>query len=363
MDYLNVMRPNLRKIIWLELTRAIERDLYMRKVMQIQSSPGNLPSFKSLSCPQEELDPSGSVDKPKGRVESPASSIKGGDDTLKSQDGQGWWVHIYAEHIYSTLQKHQELRIPYGRNSPQLEYRRYLVDFMGLLCEKLHINIGTQHLAVYLMDHFMDNHSIADTQLHLTCLVSLQIAAKSEELDRLIPTIDTLSSFVQYAYGVEEFKRMELTVLKFYKWNLNIPTAAHFINYYLHNALDVSDIYRGKQLEDQFENAEKAFERYTKYFLEISLQEVIFLEHTPATVSACCVLASRKCMNIQPLWPRRLEIKTGKSVKGLAKCGNLMLNQHDRDEQAEKTDEIQTTSEGSLPSNLYELPTQYLQTV
>ena len=334
--------------------------------MQAQTSP--VETFKSLSCPEEELNHTEAGDKTKHRilgvpylVETPVPSPKR-VSSQKHEEGQGWWAHIYAEYIYTSLQKHQELRMPYDRKSPQLEYRRYLVDFMGLLCEKLDINIGTQHLAVYIMDHFMDNHSIVDTQLHLTCLVSLQIAAKCEELDRLIPTIDTLASFVHYAYGPKEFKRIELVILKFYKWNLNIPTAAHFINYYLHNALHPTDIYQGKPLDDKFENAEKAFERYAYYFLEISLQEIIFLEHTPATVSACCVLASRKCMNIQPLWPRRLEIKTGKTVKDLAKCGNLMLNQHDRDEQAEKTEEINASSDGSLPSNLYELPTQYLQT-
>lgn len=326
--------------------------------MQSQSSPTQ--EVKSPTSPQSQ-DPPGSADK--STKSSPASSTKGEGSGSQKPKGGGWWLHVCSEHIYGTLKKHQELRIPYERKSPQLEYRRYLVDFMGLICEKLCINIGTQHLAVYLMDHFMDSHSITDTQLHLTCLVCLQIAAKSEELDKLIPTIDTLSSFVQYAYGSHEFKRLELVILKFFHWNLNIPTAAHFIDYYLHNALDPTDIYLGKQLEDQFDNAEKAFERYAKYFLEISLQDVIFLEHTPATVSACCVLASRKCMNLQPLWPRRLEIKTGKAVKDLAKCGNLMLNQHDKDEQAEKTEEFRGTPEESLSSNLYEHPTQYLQAV
>ena len=333
--------------------------------MPTQPSPGE--NFKSLSCPQEELNQTEGVEKSKHRIQgiqyivrTPAPSPKE-TSTQKEQKGKGWWMLEYAEHIYSSLEKHQGLRIPYERKSPQLEYRRYLVDFMGLLCENLEINIGTQHLAVYLMDHFMDNHSITDIQLHLICLVSLQIAAKSEELDTRIPTIDTLSVFVQYAYKQDEFKRMELMILKFYKWNLNIPTAAHFINYYLYKALDPTDLHQGKPLED-LEYAEKAFECYANYFLEISLQEVNFLEHSPATVSACCVLVTRKCMNIQPLWPRRLEIKTGKTVKDLAKCGNLMLNQHDRDEQAEKNNEIHATREGPLPSNLYEVSGQYPQT-
>ena len=90
---------------------------------------------------------------------------------------------------------------PYYGRSPQLGRRKELVLWTSRVAEKLRsVNCtclvsflnteiisrfcnATVHLAVSLLDYFMDSHNIADEQVHLVCLGCLCTAAKVEDLD------------------------------------------------------------------------------------------------------------------------------------------------------------------------------------
>ncbi len=73
---------------------------------------------------------------------------------------------------------------PFRRQSPQLEScRRHLVDWTCQVGERLELASCSVHLAVRLLDLFMDAHVVEPAQLYLVCLVSLLLAAKMEEKD------------------------------------------------------------------------------------------------------------------------------------------------------------------------------------
>lgn len=65
--------------------------------------------------------------------------------------------------------------------------------------------------------------------------------------------------------------KMELLLLETFGWNLCMPTPAHFIDYYLHAAVQEGDLHNGWPLSSLSKT--KAFmDKYTHYFLEVSLQ-------------------------------------------------------------------------------------------
>ena len=70
---------------------------------------------------------------------------------------------------------------------------------------------------------------------------SLSLAAKFEEPDDHLPTIELLQQAAQFGlpdyYTREEFQAMEIYLLKVFKWSVSHPTAAHFTDYYLHQSL------------------------------------------------------------------------------------------------------------------------------
>lgn len=64
---------------------------------------------------------------------------------------------------------------------------------------------------------------------------------------------------------------MELLLLETFDWNLCMPTAAHFIDYYLHASVKEDDLYNGWPISS-ISKTKVFMDKYTHYFLEVSLQ-------------------------------------------------------------------------------------------
>lgn len=64
---------------------------------------------------------------------------------------------------------------------------------------------------------------------------------------------------------------MELLLLETFDWNLCMPTAAHFIDFYLHASVKEDDLYNGWPISS-ISKTKVFMDKYTHYFLEVSLQ-------------------------------------------------------------------------------------------
>lgn len=96
--------------------------------------------------------------------------------------------------------------------------RVHVVDFISDICKYLPISDTTRHLAILLMDHFMEKHSIMDFRLKLVALTCLLVAAKMEDRDDHLPTIKHLKNLAKLnnmdEYSRESFQKMELYLMK-----------------------------------------------------------------------------------------------------------------------------------------------------
>lgn len=64
---------------------------------------------------------------------------------------------------------------------------------------------------------------------------------------------------------------MELLLLETFQWNLYLPTAAHFIEYYLSVAVHDGDLHDGWPMTS-LGKTKVYMAKYADYFLEVSLQ-------------------------------------------------------------------------------------------
>lgn len=89
---------------------------------------------------------------------------------------------------------------------------------MSHVCKCLPFSNTTRHLAVLLLDHFMEKHSIMDYRLKLVALTCLLVAAKMEDRDDYLPSIKHLKTLAKLndraEYSCENFKKMELYLMK-----------------------------------------------------------------------------------------------------------------------------------------------------
>ncbi|XP_010125898.1 PREDICTED: cyclin-J-like protein, partial [Chlamydotis macqueenii] len=223
-----------------------------------------------------------------------------------------------------------ELKLPvYKAHSPQIGMRRYFIDLLTALSNRFGLCPTARHLAVYLLDLFMDRYDITVKQLHITSFACLLLASKFEEKEDKVPKLEHLNNLaymcnVNVVLNKKDLLRMEMLLLENFNWNLCLPTPAHYIDYYLYASIGENDLHNGWPITSLTKI--KAFlEKYTYYFLDFSLQDHTFLHFRPSLIAAACVCASRICMQISPAWTTQLELLTCYSWEHLAQCIEIML--------------------------------------
>lgn len=80
---------------------------------------------------------------------------------------------------FLTFLSFQELKLPvYRAHSPQIGMRRYFADLLAILSNRYQLCPTARHLAVYLLDLFMDHYDVAVKQLYVIALSCLLLASK-----------------------------------------------------------------------------------------------------------------------------------------------------------------------------------------
>ncbi|CAB1353060.1 unnamed protein product, partial [Coregonus sp. 'balchen'] len=240
------------------------------------------------------------------------------------REGQ-WWKSQLAADIHTSL-RIKELKLPtYKSHSPQIGMRRYFADLLAVLSNRYQLCPAARHLAVYLLDLFMDHYDVAVRQLYVIALSCLLLASKFEEKEDRVPKLEQLNSLgfmcsLNLSLSKKDLVKMELLLLETFGWNLCMPTPAHFIDYYLHAAVQEGDLHNGWPLSSL---------NKTKAFMD---------NFRPSQVAAACIAASRICLQITPSWSTVLHLLTGYSWEHLTQCIKLMLLAHDYDvKQANKS--------------------------
>ncbi|KAJ8248232.1 hypothetical protein GJAV_G00239830 [Gymnothorax javanicus] len=246
-----------------------------------------------------------------------------------------WWKGQLAGDIYQAL-RYKELKLPrYKGQSPQLNLRRYFADLIAIVSNRFRLCPTARHLAVYLLDLVMDRYDISVQQLHVVALSCLLLASKFEEREDRVPKLDMLNSLdcmssMNLVLTKQSLLNMELLLLESFQWNLYLPTAAHFIEYYLSITVHESDQHAGWPVSN-LEKTSLYVAKYADYFLEVSLQDQAFLNYAPSLVAAACIASSRIVLRLTPTWPTRLQRLTVYSWDHLSACAERLLVAHDND--------------------------------
>ncbi|KAM4034968.1 cyclin-J [Anomaloglossus baeobatrachus] len=246
-----------------------------------------------------------------------------------------WWKGQLAADIHQAL-RYKELKLlSYKGQSPQLNLRRYFADLIAIVSNRFKLCPTARHLAVYLLDLFMDRYDISIQQLHIVALSCLLLASKFEDKEDRVPKLDQLNSLgcmtnMSLVLTKQNLLHMELLLLETFEWNLCLPTPAHFIEYYLSIAVHDTDLHDGWPMIC-LEKTKIYMAKYADYFLEVSLQDHVFLNYIPSLVAAACVAASRIILRLTPSWPTRLHRLTVYSWDILVPCIERLLIAHDND--------------------------------
>ncbi|XP_065546842.1 cyclin-J-like protein [Lathamus discolor] len=246
-----------------------------------------------------------------------------------------WWKGELAADIHHTLRM-KELKLPvYKARSPQIGMRRHFVDVLTVLSNHCNLCPTARHLAIYLLDLFMDRYDVTAKQLHIISFVCLLLASKFEEKEEKVPKLELFNNLaymckVNVVLNKQDLLTVEILLLENFDWNLCMPTPAHYIDYYLGVSVGENDLHNGWPITSP-PKVKDFLEKYAYYFLDFSVQDPTFLHFRPSLIAASCVCASRICMQVSPAWTAQLELLTCYSLEHLAQCIEMMLTYYEND--------------------------------
>ncbi|XP_017552164.1 cyclin-J isoform X2 [Pygocentrus nattereri] len=185
---------------------------------------------------------------------------------------------------------------------------------------------------------------------------------KFEEREDRVPKLETLNSLgcmssMNLVLTKQGLLHMELLLLETFHWNLYLPTAAHFIEYYLSIAVTETDLHDGWPMVC-LEKTMLYMTKYADYFLEVSLQDHAFLRFAPSLVAAACVASSRVILRLSPSWPPRLQRLTAYTWEQLLPCVEKLLMAHDSDVKEANKQKCQQLQQPSLQPGQAVFPAQ-----
>jgi len=231
------------------------------------------------------------------------------------------------------------------RRSPQLQFRNGLVNWLVVTCKELGLHPSTIHLAVKILDSFMDGHNIEQEKLTLVAIAALTIAAKFAEKETKVPRFAQLIRHTPVeikkdllGHTVGEQGCLETLILSYFEWNVFIPTAHSFVELLMPNGinpLEDSVSLDGKSPPELMppdfieKNLKSRFLYFVKVFQDIALQDVNMVEVRPSVLAASIIYASRRVVGLFPIWPQRLSNQTNliqTQVSHFIDCAQVLLD-------------------------------------
>jgi len=265
--------------------------------------------------------------------------LEGTDYLLKANRlGLTYDIVDYSQDVIMWLKKREQHLPEFRRQSPQIKKRRRLIDWTTAVAEKLELSTCTVHLAVKLLDYFMDGHDIQNPQLYLVCLVSILLASKMEEKDDKIPKCSKLNALVQHKFPKPDFLSLEFVMLKYFNWSLGMPTACNFAEMWLPYAIQPTDSHNNGPMVS-FREARSYFHQYVKYFLDLSLVDPQFIDVPPSQLGAAILAVARIAFGLTPFWSHEMSTLTGFVLESLHGCTEVLLHTFRKDGTGERVGE------------------------
>lgn len=252
----------------------------------------------------------------------------------------------YSKDMFYYMKKKEIERYNICYQSPQISWRRALVDWTCSVASKLGVGDAAAHLAIRLLDSFMGGHNIEISRLHFVCIGCLRIAAKFEEKDSRVPKVKALYSQLPVKYEARfndsEYKALEIMILDYFSWNVFLPTAKQFVDLYTLVCVQKRKMIKNDNSIEKYQcgqistapdtisrsisDQEKKLLDFVNYFLDISLQEAELTRKFPSQIASAVIYCSRKVCHLYPFWTVELKNVSGFSISQFEDCIYILTN-------------------------------------
>ncbi|CAH1381194.1 unnamed protein product [Tenebrio molitor] len=227
----------------------------------------------------------------------------------------------YKDDFKQVIKERETRRLIFLHQSPQIFYRGSLVQYVKMVCIDRGLSHSSLHLAVYLMDLFMDNHHVIPEKLLLVANVCLMISAKLEENALKIPKISELNALIGNRYTTLDYTNLEVLVIQFFNFYLNFPCAVHYVFYYMQEFICYEDLKGDRNVRTLFYDLYDAITVH----LDRIIEDVHYMQcYKPSVLAAAVIAASRLDIGLS-LWTQQLENLTEYTEEDLRDVAQILL--------------------------------------
>ncbi|OWZ18940.1 Cyclin B [Phytophthora megakarya] len=227
-------------------------------------------------------------------------------DSEDRNDPTACWQ--YAEDItnyHLEIEKKRKISSSYMTRQSDInpKMRSILVDWLVDVHYKYGLLPQTLHIAVLLLDHFLENCLTVERQrLQLVGVSAMFIAAKYEEI--YPPEAEDFVKITDNAYTREDIFQMEAKMLAAVSYRVTFPTAFQFMKRFVKASRTCDD----------------RVEHFAHYIIDRSLQEYKLIKYLPSTIAASAVHIARTQMRDIPAWSSTLEHHSTYNERSLTPC-------------------------------------------
>ncbi|KDP37173.1 hypothetical protein JCGZ_06229 [Jatropha curcas] len=192
---------------------------------------------------------------------------------------------LYAADIYSNLRVAELVRRPHPTYMETMQQditqsmRGILVDWLVEVSEEYKLVPDTLYLTVYLIDWFLSQNYIERHRLQLLGITCMLVASKYEEI--CAPRVEEFCFITDNTYTKGEVLKMESIVLKYFGFQLFVPTPKSFLRRFLRAA------------QAAYKTPSYELEYLADYLAELTLIDYSFLNFLPSVIAASAVFLAR----------------------------------------------------------------------
>jgi hypothetical protein len=198
------------------------------------------------------------------------------------------------------------------------KHRRVLVDWICEMGDKFGLNASTAHVAVAYLDRIVSGMSLESKHLQIVALACFVIAAKYEEAEENVPRLSHLIHASGTRVRPQQVHHMEVLVLSKLNWKLTANVPRHFLDLWSKRGVVFStDTMDGRPL---IPKVARYMVKYMNFFSDLTLQSHDFCSYKPSVLAAAIVVASRRALNVMPIWNSALAETLVYSLPDITPC-------------------------------------------
>ena len=188
------------------------------------------------------------------------------------EDKLGFKVEVCPSELQKNMEESNIVGL--GEGGCEKRLRRVMVDWLCEVGEVFNLSNGTIHRAVYYFDIVMArNPNVIREDVQLIALTSLLTAGKYIELDRKIPSMNTLLKACKGKYNIYKFKQEEVKVLGILNFNLSFTIPIDFVDLFLAQGIYFQgDILPSAPSTKPNKKIPEYLRKYAEFFADLCLQ-------------------------------------------------------------------------------------------